>query len=327
MLFTYFLPEEGHLPRMQLTLQTVGAAFIQGADSRGTPELRVPSLRGQLRYWGRSIWGARYAAQSRVWDQESAIFGSTGIGSRVLLRLTPLQVKPERIVQVAMLPHKQPGDRGRSPTNAIKHDVKSILTVATRPGEAIPEDFNMALSLFLLLGGFGKRSRRMFGGLQAITFDAEKSVQHPEWWLNLPRSPQEHAAAIRSVLNAALPNPITMNTAPAFPTLHPRMSWILVGEASFDSAEEANVALFRQLLRNEKYRPNQNHFGYAMGNRRRASPLIAQVRKSADRKYYPVLTYMRSRPEENGTVRVINDFLGDAKRLFNAELVWGGELS
>ncbi|MCX7840755.1 MAG: type III-B CRISPR module RAMP protein Cmr1, partial [Anaerolineae bacterium] len=45
------------LARWTLELQTVTPLFLAGATARGAPELRAPSVRGEMRYWWRAALG------------------------------------------------------------------------------------------------------------------------------------------------------------------------------------------------------------------------------------------------------------------------------
>jgi len=99
----------------------------------------------------------------------------------------------------------------------------------------------------------------------------------------------------------------------------------VIGKRGESDWETMIRALFTNLLRTPKYIPHdERSFGYAMGGRR-ASPLIAQVRKIGD-KYYPVLTVMRSKPDKDINWHVLNDFMKDAKSRWQGIDVWGGEL-
>ncbi len=272
-------------------------------------------MRGQLRYWLRALVGAETTDLSAVWDRESAVFGSTGRGSAVSVRMTPLE--PDRTDKTPLMPHRQ--DK-KSPEQAILPDTPVTLKFVTRPGVPFPADFNAALSVWLLLGGVGKRSRRMFGAFQVTRANGD------QWWAQPPDSSQALAALIKAELQAAIPQAGSFRSVPRFPTLNPAHSWVMVGHAAFNSAEEVNVALFRDLLR-DKYRQHEEHFGKVGRGGRVASPLHAQVRR-IENDYYPVLTYMRS---DMGNVRldpkVINDFRRDAEKRFDGETVWGGNFS
>lgn len=104
--------------------------------------------------------------------------------------------------------------------------------------------------------------------------------------------------------------------------LHPKYSWIIIGKEPAETPEEANREFFRELLRNTKFKPKQIVFGYA-SNKRRASPVHAQVRKIGD-DYYPIITAFRSKPIQDNDAKVLRDFMKDASDHYDGIHVWGG---
>lgn len=297
---------------LTVKLRTVSPLFLGGANPRGQPELRSASVRGQLRYWLRAMLGTRLSDPNKVWDYESDVFGSTDAGSALSIRLHHGSLST---ASYPLMPHKH--DRPAS-QEAISPEQNFELELATRPGIPIPAYGFVALELWLLLGGLGKRSRRMFGALQP---DGHL------WAEATPRNPDELMSLIANTMSKFGKNPKKLlkvhKKTPAFPTLNPAHSRIVVGTLGYDSAIDANVDLFHNLLRTAKYRQDEHMFGYARGGRR-ASPLIAQVRRIGD-KLYPVLTVMRS-PIKSPNWNIINDFMDDAEKVFNGTTIWGGKL-
>jgi CRISPR-associated protein Cmr1 len=318
------------LARLDFMLKTASPWFVYGADPRQRPELRAASIRGQLRYWLRALVGARTTDLSEVWKQETAVFGSTGSASPVSVHMLPQKLRKDDIRKVDMLPHRS-GEKGsRSPSpkaEALRTDVEIHLHFLTRPGvDYFPQEFAPALSLWLLLGGVGKRSRRMFGApyVKRVKVQPETLLSE-NWWAEPPKTQERFIDILRDRLAYYLPNDKLASglTVPSFPTLHPSHSWIIVGREQFTDYEEANRALF-SLLRSKTYQPYSDYFGFVKGSDRRASPLIAQVRQLGDG-CYPVLTYLRSRPyPRHVDWDIVNRFMKDAIDKFNAETAWGG---
>lgn len=288
--------------------------FLNGTDPRGQPELRSASVRGQLRYWLRTVLGAESQSLTKLWESESRVFGSTSSSSPVTVRLVGKTIEP---TSVPTLPHKtNPHDR--SEAKAIPVNYGAVLELVTRPGVHMPDHALTALQVWTLLGGLGKRSRRMFGALDLQVRDGNID------WLPALNSAEAYALAIRDVLIRTV-KAGTIAPDPAFPTLHPKCSWILVGKETFADPIEANVALFRDLLRTARFRPHEQTFGQAMGGRR-SSPLIAQVRR-IDGRYMPILTAMRSKPDHHIKWNILCDFMDAATTRFNAVTAWGGRFA
>ena len=184
-------------------LETVTPLFLAGAEARGQPELRPPSIRGALRYWLRAaLGGAVDSATQDVLDlvrrNEAMVFGSTegesGGASAITLRIA-WQTQPnierftrEGSVTVRKLGRdlKQPSGRDylywsmaesgkkekgnyQPPKQYYKPGTAFDLILGLRPGvsggEQIFKRAVAALWLLLQLGGVGSRSRRTAGSL------------------------------------------------------------------------------------------------------------------------------------------------------------------
>jgi len=313
------------MAQLEFTLRVVSPMFLNGADTR-QPEMRAASVRGQLRYWLRAILGAQTDDLDRIWERESAAFGSTGQGSAVTVRL--FSGKPQ-VIKAAMLPHRTDESK-RSEQKAISPGQLATLQLVTRPGINMPEDVMKALKIWAFLGGLGKRSRRMFGAVQITGKD----------WLPSLGSPQELADQIKQALGNGIPvaKNLYIGQLPSFPTLHPQHSWIIVGTKPFEhtfetytlrrgrNEEEITRAMFVKdffddLLRKQEFRAKERTFGSA--SPRRSAPLIAQVRQIGD-DFYPVLTAIRSRPDSNIDWSHLKKFMQAATQYYNGIHVWGG---
>lgn len=297
-------------------LRLVSPAFIAGSD-KNRPEMRAASVRGQLRYWLRALAGAYQATPGDVWQRESRVFGSTEGGSAVAVRV--YRDTPAKSGDYAMLPHRHnEGRRGLSIQKALNAGQLFDLQLVTRPGVDLPVDAFNALRLWSLLGGIGRRSRRMFGAVQITTEDV------PGWYPT-PQSPAELFTLISDTLRDVIGSPSPAGI-PDFPTLHPSHAWVIVGTEPYDTQEDLVKSLFTDLLRTDEFRAHETTFGQAMGGRR-ASPLIAQVRRiriDGEDRFYPVLTALRSRPDKRIRWDHLKRFMEAAEKHYSAQRVWGG---
>jgi CRISPR-associated protein Cmr1 len=67
------------LKEFRVTLETVTPLFLGGAEARGTPELRPPSIRGVLRYWLRAIVGSITGDNlTALKKAEADVYGNAG---------------------------------------------------------------------------------------------------------------------------------------------------------------------------------------------------------------------------------------------------------
>ncbi len=301
----------------EFALRAVSPMFLNGANTK-EPELRAASVRGQLRYWLRAYLGAQYSDLQKIWDAESAVFGSTGHGSAVSVRVYGEPTTGNRY-QYPLLPHRE-GTGNVSSVKAIKPnpdkpDSPFTLQLVTRPGVELPEHALTALKLWSLLGGMGKRSRRMMGAVRIVAKGSAKEI-----WYSYPTTPNELAEAIRPALVGCHD---LIASVPDFPTLQPRHSWIVVGTESFGDAKSANQHFFRNLLRTNNH-IDEKAYGFAGGGGRRASPIHAQVRKIGD-EYYPVFTAFRSKPEPpNNSASKISALMKAITTEYSGITVWGG---
>ncbi len=297
------------MPSKLISLRVITPLFLYGANQK-KPEIRAASVRGQLRYWFRAIEGARIIRLDELWEAESAVFGSTAGGSSVSIRFYPNgDLKTNKY---PMLPHR-PDKKGQSWQEAISPGQKLTLEIVSQPGnEKISPTIMRTLGIWLLLGGIGKRSRRMFGALE---------VRLP----GKQEEPEGLANYIGKLLRTAIGEPLDLPHPPEFPTLHPEYSRVVVGTKGELNWEALMRDLFLNLLRSPKYKPFERTFGHATRDRR-ASPLIAQVRKVGDQ-YCPVLTAMRSKPDKDIKWNILDDFMDDAESRWKGKTVWGGRLA
>jgi hypothetical protein len=149
--------------------------FNRGAY-QDTPELRVPSIRGMVRWWFRQLEYQELATDERqrrtqlaaIRDSESTAFGGVHGGakaSRLVFRVSQVRAIPANPKPLT-LPHKQ-GGQG-SPQAAFAPGVTFQLEVFTRLGDLGPElgrKVQNALEVWLLLGALGLRANRSGGNV------------------------------------------------------------------------------------------------------------------------------------------------------------------
>ncbi|MBD3192925.1 MAG: type III-B CRISPR module RAMP protein Cmr1 [Candidatus Heimdallarchaeota archaeon] len=147
--------------------QSITPLFLGGADN-DIAELRVPSIKGLLRFWWRAIVGLPIKSLQK---KEGEIFGSSeeGVGrSNFSIRLVA-EKEPVRKNHL-MLPHKR-----RSFTKeGITVDQEFSLILSSLKGNH--QNYSEILQASLLLGGIGKRSRRGFGSIKISSINGKAST-------------------------------------------------------------------------------------------------------------------------------------------------------
>ncbi len=161
----------------QRDIEVLTPLFNRGAY-QDTPEIRVPSIRGMVRWWFRALGGSP--------DEEKLVFGGMKkfgqrtandvMASRLVFRVSKVTAHKAN-PDPATLPHKQGGQA--SPRAAFQAGAKLTLQVFSRfeplPSELERKAIN-ALEVWTLLGSLGLRANRGGGSL---------------WPSNAPNSPEE----------------------------------------------------------------------------------------------------------------------------------------
>jgi hypothetical protein len=145
-------------------IEVLTPLFNRGAY-QDTPELRVPSIRGMVRWWFRELGGTP--------DEEKEAFGGMKKfghnnqvnASRLVFRVSQLQAQPANPAPPT-LPHKQGGFA--SPQAAFAPGATFQLEVFTRFGELssdLERKIAGSLDVWLLLGALGLRANRTGGNV------------------------------------------------------------------------------------------------------------------------------------------------------------------
>jgi CRISPR-associated protein Cmr1 len=226
-------------------LHTITPLILAGADQQEA-ELRVPSLRGALRYWLRALVGGMVGTDQeglqKVATAEKNIFGATDSGSRVLVRIHHDELKPQPLQREGYNIHTATGKDyllwsalGRRP--CIPPDASFQVTFAIRQydreeGEAALQQALCAFWLLIQLGGIGSRSRRCAGSLAVASSSGETFA--------LPFSAPTSAQALRGQLKQGIAQSRAcykslrreVQAQPSFDILHPKFChiWVLCSD-------------------------------------------------------------------------------------------------
>ena len=166
------------LPTEKYFFKLLTACFCGGADNQAAPaEMRVPSIRGQVREWHRQV--SETETVNRVWGNT----GGETRASRVALiwdaSLSPRQAQPKPYI----LPHKSQGGRpalaaGQSFTLTLQR----LIGCSTGDWTAAQN----AVKLWLLIGCLGLRANRAAGSVWPVG----------DW---VPQTPSQLGATLRSL--------------------------------------------------------------------------------------------------------------------------------
>lgn len=272
------------LQRKFYTVETLTPMAMHGANSRGDPQFRIPSLRGILRYWWRAV---QYETDpAKLLSREEELFGGTQTERirKSLLRLV-LQQKKFLLGKYPLLNHKLE-TKDKSVTQALNPSQFLSIEASTYWSTASETwlNFQDVLELTLLLTGMGQRARRGFGAVQ--------------WQEHQFDSVEAYGQRLREVLGrlkvpmmADMTDGCLVQAVVNFGQLppHPTLTAVWIGKPYKDNAAGADCLL------SDYGRASHLRKGASLGGikPRFASPLWGSVRR-IDGRLYPVISELQS---------------------------------
>jgi len=182
-----------------VTLETVTPMFLAGADPT-KPELRAPSIVGELRYWLRAALGGVLGDNLDTLKQaEAEVFGDTNGTGAVSVRIPYVELKTDRWNP---LPHKDK----MSKFEGFKEGQRFDICLTQRDGN--DNTWLAAISALLLMvsiGGLGRRCRRGWGTVRIVRCNFSQANLDEGWQeiLNFrPNSDKAWNNYLRYVLQA-----------------------------------------------------------------------------------------------------------------------------
>ncbi len=193
--------------------------FISGANQQDA-ELRLPSIKGVLRFWWRTLVKKSFRDDIKLMHKEEAIiFGSTEAQAKVLMRLDVGKLNSVDVGEVLKANNKVVGDGARYLGYGVMEAFASRnkgteAGQLTRPCLEAPFEFSLsfvyhkssineeqsqaiqnALKVMGLLGGLGSKARKGYGSINLLSLKTnEKTIwTHPK---NLSEYKQELASLI-----------------------------------------------------------------------------------------------------------------------------------
>lgn len=161
-------------------LEIITPCFCAGADQKKA-EIRAPSIRGQLRWWFRTLGGFKSLSNLSVKEQEALIFGSTagnaGSAGKLLVRVTSAQPESRAVnaedlgagmntpLGYALFPLRpyQDSDGRRG---ILDENTEFEVQILWRGSPKLWEPIRALIAVWGHLGCLGFRGRRAFGALQ-----------------------------------------------------------------------------------------------------------------------------------------------------------------
>ncbi len=184
------LPRARHIdrtPAVRVVLRTITPIYGGGVETRrvdAVDVIRVPTVRGHLRWWWRALFAGKYGDTRALFEAERERWG--GIGEREKGRRSAIEVhvvvheagtldpssSSASDVGYALWPAR--GANGQSEAQRYAPGIEFELTVHVKD-DAIGNEVRDCVRAWILFGGYGGRTRR---GLGSFTV-----VQDAELWL------------------------------------------------------------------------------------------------------------------------------------------------
>lgn len=320
-----------------VTLEIITPLFMGGTDTGMLADaIRVPSIRGQIRYWLRALLGRSCDGDIKTLQkQEGYLMGDTKTGSLVHLRI----VEPQSLLRTGtrrMLPHRQLSGGNPLLTPSFTENQAFQIVISPRPGlSEIPNQIMAALLLWLNLGGLGKRSRRGFGSLQVQGVKVEGVSVAAEALMLLQASTrtgvelQTHLKKVVTWCVGTVSETAVFTDLAPYPILSDKVANVMVCEAASDKHtgmkpyEQAMVPFWTQTLRNNNL-ADERAYGYAIRQARRASPFHLHIAKTGE-DHHLLLTTFWAKPSPNGDAgwKKVERLLADCQEQWKGQIVWG----
>ncbi len=181
------------MKRLTYALECITPCFCGGADHTRQAEIRVPSIRGQLRWWLRTLGGSRLL-DGDVRAQENVLFGSAsgdeGRSGLLTIRVSALdktslvsqtvkddigmKAEPNTARGYALFPLRKNKD-GKSNARGVFDEGSLpcflLHVIYKREAAELTQTLHALISIFGHLGALGFRSRRAMGALAFLTSD------------------------------------------------------------------------------------------------------------------------------------------------------------
>jgi len=233
--------------------------FLGGADARGAPELRVPSIRGAMRYWYRALLGGSVLLDNQeplqiLHTLENELFGSTDQGGALSTRQRQSSVLPVhayekdhaiRTPQGGYLPSGKDyllwsmSSSGRPNTprfqparQYIQPGAKFEIILSAMLDESVVSKGDAAFWLLTNLGAVGARANRGAGSLQALNADSPISFKKCASISTLQTHLKNGIEDCMKLVTDGIWKNISVGAQPEYDILHPQACeiWIVADE-------------------------------------------------------------------------------------------------
>lgn len=284
------------------TYRVVTPMFLGGADPTAEAELRLPSFKGALRFWWRSLQWGKVQNIEALRSKEAKLFGSSEKGqSRVLLEMERPISETNKITEhwppTSWQRYTGYGLRDKGERCYLKPGTEWKVHVRLR--RCSPEERGEVLASLKLLGlagGLGARSRKGWGSITLIALEGADWMcpDTPTAWektLAMPVGQRAGSSAPWTAFSSAA----TWKAAPAKSNAQAAQQWL--------------AQRYQQTVKNTQPKSDRAQFGLprmfkgSPRSERRASPLFLHVHQCPNGQALPCALWLPA------------DFLKDDKKI------------
>jgi CRISPR-associated protein Cmr1 len=181
------------LNKTTIRCKTNAPLFMAGADPKNTPEIRIPGIKGVMRFFWRAIQRSTDCKDLRL--REGKLFGNAFGGkqtrqSQMRMRIANIKKNdgaetPVSHRELAEYKQESLDKKGKAanplPTQAIKAGATFDVVITSFCDAKTHEQFARLFVVTCLLGGFGRRSRKGYGTIEVCGIDGDGSGIDCSW--------------------------------------------------------------------------------------------------------------------------------------------------
>ncbi len=259
----------------EFDVEVVTPMFLGSSDSKKS-ELRVPSIKGVLRFWWRAL--NAHLSLDNLREQEAEIFGDAGdrYGK------SKVQIKISNTIIY----------NGKNKENPVPHKKVNFAFPCFAPGEKFSlkiygnkKVFDL-FELLSILGGLGKRSRRGFGSFTINKINGEEY------------RPVSSTEGILTLLQNISNNKFKIDNGKIIRTDNDHADYAFIKNIEIGGVPFKSYKTILEKIGQSSHDNNSDFTGYAKGQERFSSPIYVSVIK-LENNYKTIITTLNTSFKRN----------------------------
>lgn len=283
------------MPTITATYKIITPMFVSGAE-QDQAELRIPSIKGAIRFWWRALNWCCYENTEKLYIAETKLFGGTykkdKKDNKTIVKQSKIHFSFIENTTTTNANYKKNYSKdcsivylaGQGVKDTTKYMQTNTFTLQLMSKSEIDESVIRAIKIFGLLGGLGKRSRKGFGSI------AIQSIHDEKFIFNTTEDYRNRIREIIALTNNHCHNGIT----PPYTAFSNRSE--IFTSATEDSALDAHIAVAKEYKTHRKGteyldKGNEKRIAFGQSSPRQASPILLHIHPIDD-KFISVRSYL-----------------------------------